>query len=411
MTHDAPLGPYGLDAAKGATLGVQRRVLVPVHHVVAGTRLEEVLPLLEVDRRIQVVYTQAPTLRFGAGTEEYLRGLDAARAEWRLAMASSFDLVVAAAHGGLENLHAPILFVPHGIGFNKLQPRRDGAGPPGRRYTGGACAAVLVYEGRVVPSAIALAHERQLDQLAAACPEAVPVARVTGDPAYDRLLAGLARRPAYRAALGVRPGQRLVVVTSTHRPGSLLGRHPDLLPRLMAALPGDEYRVAAVIHPFVWSWHGRRSVRAWYSECLHAGLRLLPPERGWHGALVASDLVIGDGGSVTYYGAAIGRPVLMTVDPDEADVDPRSQMALLARAAPRLDAGRPLRPQIDAAIWDYGPSRYAEIRARASSAPGRSAALIRSTMYELMDLPEPAAPARFEPPPVPVPLVPFPEAA
>lgn len=411
MTSNVPLGPYGLDAAKGATLSVQRTVLVPVHHVVAGTRLAEVVPLLEADPRIQVVYTQAPTLRFGAGTKEYLRGLGVAQAEWRLATASSFDLVVAAAHGGLESLHAPILFVPHGIGFNKLQPRRDGAGPPGRRYTGGVSAAVLVYEGRVVPSVIALAHERQLDHLAEACPEAVPVARVTGDPAYDRLLAGLAHRTAYREALGVRPGQRLVVVTSTHRPSSLLGRHPDLLPRLMAALPEDRYRVTAVIHPSVWSWHGRRSVRAWYGDCLRAGLRLLPPERGWHGALVASDLVIGDGGSVTYYGAAIGRPALMTVDPEEADVVPDSQMALLARVAPRLNPGEPLRPQIDAAMRDYAPLRYAEIRARASSAPGRSAALIRSAMYELMDLPEPAGPARIEPAPMPVPLAPLPEVA
>lgn len=410
MTGDVPLGPYGLDAAKCATLGMSRKVLVPVHHVTAGTRLAEVLPLLEADRRVQVVYTRPPTMRFGTGRDEYLRGLEGLVIPWRLAIATPFDLAVAAAHGGLESVHAPVLLLPHGIGFSKLQPRWDGSGPPGRRYMGIANPASLVKYGRVVPSVLAVAHERQLGQLAEACPEATPVARVTGDPAYDRLLAGVEHRTAYREALDVRPGQRLIVVTSTHGNGSLLGRHPDLLPRLIAALPEERYRVAAVIHPNVWSSHSRRQVRAWYGECSRAGLRLLPPERGWHGALVGSDLVIGDGGSVTYYGAAIGRPVLVAVAPEE-DVDPDSQMALLAGVAPRLDAGRPLRPQIDAAIRDYTPSRYAEIRARASSAPGRSAALIRSAMYELMDLPEPGAPARIEPAPVPVPLAPFPEAA
>lgn len=411
MTGDVPLGPYGLDAAKCATLRVERTVLVPVHHVTAGTRLAEVMHLLETDRRIQVVYTQAPTQRFGAGTAEYLRNLGGALIDWRLAIALPFDLAVAAAHGGLERLHAPVLFVPHGIGFNKLQVRRDGAGPVGRRFTGSASPSSLVKYGRVVPSVFALAHERQLDQLATACPEAVPVARVTGDPAYDRLLASVAHRAAYRDALGVRPGQRLVVVTSTYRTTSLLGRHPDLLPRLMAALPEQDYRVGAVIHPSVWNWHGHRQVRGWYGDCVRAGLRLLPPERGWHGALIASDLVIGDGGSVSYYAAGIGRPVLMAVAGDEADVDPDSQMALLGRIAPRLDTGLPLRPQIDAAMCDYAPPRYAEVRARASSAPGRSAALIRSAMYELMDLPEPVTPARTEPAPVPVPLAPFPEVA
>ena len=410
MTGDAPLGPYGLDAGKCATLTVARTVLVPVHHVTAGTRLAEVLPLLERDRRIQVVYTQAPTVRFGAGTAEYLRGLGGVVVPWRMAMATRFDLAVAAAHGGLENLHAPVLYLPHGVGFGRLQPRWEGHGPAGRRYGADASPAVLVRYGRVVPSAIIVGHERQLEQLNAACPEALPVARVAGDPAYDRLLVSLGRRQAYREALGVRPGRRLVVVTSSHRPGSLLGRHPDLPARVMAALPADAYRVVAVIHPNVWTWHSRRQVRAWYDDCLRAGMLMLPPEQGWHGALVAADLVIGDCGSVTYYGAAVGRPVLLAAFSDDADVDPAAQMALLARSAPRLDPAMPVRPQIDAAMREGAPTDHAEIRSRVSSAPGHAAALIRSVMYELMDLPEPAVPARLDPAPVPVPLMPLPGA-
>lgn len=411
MTGDVPLGPYGLNAAKCATLRVERTVLVPVHHVTAGSRLAEVMHLLETDRRIQVVYTPGSTRRFGAGRDEYLRDLGGHVIPWSAAVAAKFDLVVAAAHGGLENLHGPVMVLPHGIGYSKIQPRWDGDGPPGRRVMGIAHPGFLVQFGRVVPSVLALAHERQLDQLAEACPEAVPVARVTGDPAYDRLLISAARRTAYREALGVRPGQRLVAVTSTHGATSLLGRQPDLLPRLMAALPEEKYRVAAIIHPSAWGPHSRRQIRSWYGECSRAGLRILPPERGWHGALVASDLVIGDGGSVTYYGASIGRPVLMAVALDGGNFHPASQMAQLGGLAPRLDAGRPLRPQIDAAIQEYEPLRYAEIRARASSEPGRSAELIRSAMYELLDLSEPVAPARLEPAPIPVPFAPFPEVA
>jgi len=411
MTGEIPLGPYGLDAGKCATVAVERTVLVPVHHVTAGTRLAEVVPLLERDRRVQVVYTQAPTVRFAAGTAAYLRRLGGVVIPWRLAIATRFDLAVAAAHGGLESLHAPVLYVPHGVGFGRYQPRWAGDGPAGRRYGPDGSPAVLVKYGRVVPSAIMVGHAGQLDQLRASCPEALPVARVAGDPAYDRLLASMERRQAYRDALGVRPGQKLVVVTSSHRTGSLLGRHPDLPSHLLAALPEEAYRVVAVIHPNVWNWHGHRQVLAWYDGCLRDGLRVLPPEHGWQAALVAADLVVGDCGSVTYYGAALGRPVLLAAFADDADVDPASQMALLARVAPRLDAALPVRPQIDAAIREHAPMRYAEVRARVSSAPGHSAALIRAAMYELMDLPEPAAPAHTDPAPLPVPLAPYPGAA
>ncbi|MEV0907906.1 hypothetical protein [Streptomyces hokutonensis] len=45
-------------------------------------------------------------------------------------------------------------------------------------------------------------------------------------------------RERYRRALGVRPGQRLVVLSSTWNPESLFGDAlPDLLPRLDPALP------------------------------------------------------------------------------------------------------------------------------------------------------------------------------
>ena len=411
MTGEASLGPYGPGASMGATRAVERTVLVVVHHVTAGTRLAEVVPLLETDRRVQVVYTRAPTQRFGAGTREYLRALGGVVVDWRLAIASRFDLAIAAAHGSLESLHAPVLCVPHGVGFGRYQPQWGGARPGGPRYTSDASPASLVKYGRVVPSAIAVAHRDQVEQLARACPEAEPVARVVGDPVYDRLMVSRARRSAYRAALGVLPGRTLVVVSSSHQRTSLIGRHPDLLPRLMAALPHDTYQVAAVVHPNVSSFHGMRQLAAWYSECVDGGMALLPPERGWHGALVAADLVIGDCGSVTYYGAALGRPVAIAAYPDDADVDPASQMALLGRVAPRLDPGLPLRPQIDAIIAGHSPPRYAEIRARVSSLPGRAAARLRSVMYELLDLPEPIRPARVAPAPLPVPLAPYPEAA
>ena len=54
-------GPFGLDAQRGQTLRYQRTVLVVVHTVTAGTRLVDVVPMLEADLRVQVVFTYAPS--------------------------------------------------------------------------------------------------------------------------------------------------------------------------------------------------------------------------------------------------------------------------------------------------------------------------------------------------------------
>src|SRR5262245_64530695 len=102
-------GPFGLDAAKGATVPGHRKVLAVVHHLTAATRLADVLPLLENDRRIQVAYTVAPASIFHRGLAEYLRALGGLVLPWEQATQLGFDLAIAASHGMLENLHAPVL--------------------------------------------------------------------------------------------------------------------------------------------------------------------------------------------------------------------------------------------------------------------------------------------------------------
>ncbi|POM22966.1 hypothetical protein BTM25_51720 [Actinomadura rubteroloni] len=255
----------------------------------------------------------------------------------------------------------------------------------------GLSAEWLLADGRLVPSSIVLSHPEQRDRLARACPEAVDAAVVAGDPCFDRILASLAHRRRYRAALGVPDGRRLVLVSSTWGPRSLLGRAPGLVARLLAELPADEYTVAAALHPNIWHGHGPWQVRAWLADALRAGLLLLPPRDGWRAALVAADAVVGDHGSVTFYGAALDRPVLLGAFPHD-DLDPDSPVAAFGRAAPALDTGRPLRPQLDRVLAGHAPGRYAEVTASTTAVPGRSAALLRAEMYRLMGLDEPASP-------------------
>ncbi|THJ35536.1 hypothetical protein E7Y31_22000, partial [Candidatus Frankia alpina] len=227
----------------------------------------------------------------------------------------------------------------------------------------------------MVPAAIVLSHAEQLDRLGRVCPPALPAAVIAGDPCYDRMRASRHRRREYRGALGVRPDQKLIVLTSTWGSGSLLERALELPARLVADLPMDEYRVVAAIHPNVWAQHGALEVRR------------------WRAALIAADLVVRDHGSVGVYGAALDRPVLLAAG-EPTEVDPAGSTARLLRLAPVLEPAYPLRRQVDDAIGGHIPGRYAELAAGTFALPGESLTTLRSLLYGLLGLPEPPGPAR-----------------
>lgn len=394
-------GPFGLDAARGQTFRYERTVLAVVHSVTAGTRLADVVPLLESDRRIQVIYTSPDSSLFTAGVPEFLAGLGGVVIPFRQAAQIRFDLAVAAADGGLERLHAPVLRMPHGVGFNKLPRAWAGQGPAAARVLGQADPARLVYHGRVTAAGIVVATTGQLERLRRGCPAAADVAVVAGDPCLDRLLASLSQRGAYRRALGT--AQRmLVAVSSTWGAGSLLESDPDLMCRLAAELPAEEYQIAMITHPSTWHWHGPRQVRAWYAEGARRGVLVVPPTASWRAVLAAADVLVGDHGSVTSYAAAAGIPVTLASYP-RAEVDQRSQVARLASIAPRFRRGKPAAGQFAKAVAAWNPQLHAAFRAEVTSAPGQAARIIRALMYRLMDLEEPGAPPAVKPVAEPVP--------
>ncbi|MFE2379705.1 hypothetical protein, partial [Streptomyces sp. NPDC059398] len=262
----------------------------------------------------------------------------------------------------------------------------------------------LLADGRPFVDALVLSHPEQLERLRRVCPQALRSAVLAGDPCFDRMLAARPYRERYRRALGVREGQRLIVLNSTWNPEGFFGDGggqdllPSLLPRLPAELPADDYRLAAVLHPNIWHGHGPGQIRAWLDRALRSGLTLIDPVRAWRQALIAADLVLGDFGAVTYYAAALGTPVLLASSAQEG-LDPEAPLAAFVRDAPRLDPLAPLRPQVEE-VWDRhrplaGPAEFT------TSSPGAAASLLRRSFYGLLELPEPAAPALLEPLPLP----------
>ncbi|MFI5841999.1 hypothetical protein ACIA8K_20030 [Catenuloplanes sp. NPDC051500] len=361
-----------------ATIRPLRTLLVVVRTGVTLTRLLDVLTLTAGDKRIQTYFTYDPDNppNFAAGTPGFLDRLEAPLIPWPDAVSRRFDLALAASENDrLHELDAPILLVPHGLGFHKYYP--------GSTTISGMDPSRLVHDGRVVPAAIALTHPAELAVLAAACPPAVPRAVVVGDPCLDRMIAGRHRVPLYRAALGAH-ARTLVVLASTWGPDGLWGRFPDLLEVLAATLPADEFAVAAILHPGIWSAHGPWQVRAWLERAAAAGLRIVSPEDGWQATLSAADLVVSDAGSLSLYAALLGRPLLLAGG--GPTVVPGSAMERLLASAPRLSPASDLLEQVQEALRATAPRL-----SPASDLPEQVQEALRATAPPLSpasDLPE-----------------------
>lgn len=366
--------PIGIDAKRWVSRPDCRTILIAVHTMVSCQRLLDIVELVEPDDRLQVVFTVAPDV-FNAGMTEHLQRLGALVIPWQQATHESFDLAIAAAHGGLHELHAPVLLVAHGAGHARL----FGGDPP---TVYGLDSPRLIRDGRVVASALMLSHEHERDVLARQCPDALPFATVAGDPCFDRLTGSLAMRPAYRRALGVTDRQQLVVVSSTWGRDGLFGGAPEVIRSLMTQLAG--LRVALLPHPAILGAHGSRQVGAWLRPCLDAGLILAEPAEDWRPYVAAADHLIGDRGSVTAYGAAVGLPVLCFRTRADGQAATGSPQSIVLDTAARLDVTRPLAPQLTAAT----PIDHRRVAAAITSRPGRAARLLRRAIYRLLGLPE-----------------------
>ncbi|WP_410655767.1 glycosyltransferase family 4 protein [Amycolatopsis sp. lyj-112] len=385
--------PISLQAQHWNTIEPERLVLVVAHHITSLLRLLDVITVFDSDPRIQVVFSWNGSDPFQHGIHRFLQDLGTVIIPWHQAIDTEFDLVIAANHGGLTEITAPLVIIPHGAGYNKNSPgnRKPETGnrkpETGNRSVFGLSPEWLLYNGRPIATSLVLSHEEQLARLESTTPAAASSAVVAGDPCFDRMLRSSHLRDQYRGRLGVAPGQKLVTISSTWWRRSLMGTWPSLFREVLACLPSDDYRVAAVIHPNVWHGHGPWQVHTWLADCVRAGLLVVPPEEGWQAMLIASDLVLGDHGATTCYAAGLLRPVLLASFPDE-DVAAGSAADLLGRTAPRLHRHVSLRDQITTAL-DQDVEAYRIVRDAVTSCPGESAARLRTLFYRHLDLAEP----------------------
>ncbi|MET8544215.1 translation initiation factor 2 [Kitasatospora sp. NPDC004799] len=362
-------------------------MLFAVRSAAALHRLLDLLPVFEGDGRVRCRFTLVPGSDFAA---DALAAVDAAGARcipWTEALATAHDLILTASpKGALDGLRGPQVLLPHGAGFNKALAREGSPELPS-----GLDPAFLLSDGRPTAALHALAHPDQVEQLAARVPGARRHAVVAGDPTLDRILESLDRRDAVRAALGT-GGRRLVVLSSTWGPQSLLSRRPDLPAELAARLPYDGYQLALIVHPNEYSRTGAFDLARRLRPALDAGLLLAAPYEEWAALLVAADALVTDHGSVALYAAALDLPVVAACDGAE-ELVPGSPMARLLAAVPRLDPAEPVLPQRPG-----GTRRFAE---QAFALTGRCLETLRPELYDLLGLAPPPHPVRPRPLPVP----------
>ncbi|MET9632702.1 hypothetical protein ABZX92_35135, partial [Lentzea sp. NPDC006480] len=351
--------PLGAGGAHRVTVPGCRRVLVIVPSIVAGTRLLDLLPLLNADYRVQTFFTQPELCNH---TEVFIKTIGGLTIPWEQALQHEFDLVLAASYRFIDRAPGPVLVLPHGASALKSRIRVRHTAEP----VHGLDRQLLMRDGKVHAAAIALSHQDELSVLTESCPEAVDTAVVAGDICLDRMRASLPFRDQYRRTLGVRPDETLVTISSTWTTESTFAKCPALyreLPRIA--------KVAVVLHPYIWTVHGAWQVRSWLANC---DVIVVPPEAGWQATMIASDVVVGDHGSTTQYAAAISRRMLLATLPE---VRKGSLAHALGEVVP-IYAG-----ELDEAVTAPG---FAGL---ISSRLDRAGIILRRTMYRLLGMPEP----------------------
>ncbi|WP_433473929.1 hypothetical protein ACQPZP_34785 [Spirillospora sp. CA-142024] len=333
----------GFDPDWWGRLGDRRTVLAVVGSPVPGQPALDVARLAGTDPRLRVLLTAAPGPSSDA-VEVMLKDAGAAPLPWSELEDGDVGLVVTASRVPARLPNAPLIVLPGAIPEDVAHRRAR---------------TVLTYAHRL---------DRPPDT-------EDDHGVVVGDSDHDRLVASLPMRDFYRRALGV-DGRRGLVVVSLPAAGACIRcRSLDVVGRLLADLPSDRYLVLGLPEP------GGCPGGPGLAVHLRDGLSLMPPEADWRAAVVAADWIVGPPGAVTRYGTIIGVPVLVT-GPAPGDA--------LRLLAVRLAAHRPVRPQLTEAAARWRPERVRPVLGRITSEPGRFDRNVRSLMYGLLRLPQPA---------------------
>jgi hypothetical protein len=399
MAPERPdLGPAAHDAHYWETCSSELRIYCLARTFVSAIQLEQELRIFESDPAVKLVWVLCSGSRFEHGLSEWFVSKKISVISYEQAVRGRCDLVVTTSEWIDVTPFAPrhVIVIPHGAGFHKYVQDTDAD----RLRLSGLARPEGLWTGQVTQ---VVTHPNQERQLAEACEHTVGRTALGGDSTFDLLLHSRGERAAYRKALGVSDDQRLITLGSTWGRESLFSLQFDLIGQLLAQLPFEQYRLALFLHPAVWSFEGECEILRRLSRHIDAGLMVIPPAEGWHGTLLASDLLIGDNSSTSLYGAMLDIPLLLAAFSE--NVVPGTVMARLGRTARFINPGMDLRSQIENEITHHDHTRAAKLVEQMIARPGESGELLRELCYTKAGLPVPEdeLPVHAAPMPTPKP--------
>jgi hypothetical protein len=394
------LGPAAHDADRWQTCPGQLIFYCFVRTFVSAIQLYQELLVFEGDTRVKLVWVRCPGSKLEHPLCDWLRSKGISLVPHEMATAGRRDLIITTSEwiDPIPFAPTPVVVIPHGLGFHKYVPDPD----TGIIRLAGLARPEGLRTGQVTQ---VVSHPNQARQLAEASEHTIGRTVLGGCSNFDLLRNSRGERADYRSALGVSADQRLIVLSSTWGTGSLFGQSFDLIGRLLAQLPFERYKLATFLHPGAWSFEGESEILRRLSKHIDSGLRVIPTTEGWHGTLLAGDLLIGDNGSVTLHGAMMDIPLLLGTFSDS--VVPGTVMADLGNGmANFIDPDGDLRQQIEDEIERHDSTRAARLIERTIARPGESGELLRALSYSKVKQPVPTdeLPARMAPAPVPKPF-------
>jgi hypothetical protein len=373
-------------------------VLFAARSATALHRLLDVLPVFGGDAGVRRRFTLVPGSEFDVEALAAIEHAGARTVPWDEAKGRSWDLIVAASpKGDVRELTGPLALIPHGAGFSK-SVRGEGSADS----ASGLDPAYLLDGRQAVAALHGLAHPAQIQRLATRSQRAAGRATVVGDPTLERILASLSLRKDYRAALGT-GARKLIALTSTWGPESLLRRRPALPAELAAALPHDAYQLALIVHPNERSLLSEFDLHQQLAPALSAGLVLPRSYEEWAAVLIAAQAVITDHGSTALYAAAVGCPLIGAYGGGE-ELIPGSPMDRLLARSPALPPGPAPGPDwISAAVERQHPDDVRALAEGVFAEQGHALDRLREEMYGLLRLPPPEHPVHAPTLPLPAP--------
>lgn len=358
----------------------RKRVLMTAHTLLTLKYIRRHFDLLRADDRLAFYATQVGD-DFSPGVSDALPHLGVPIVAFDEAIRQPWDVVLFATHGGASSFReaSSKIHIQHGIGAGKRVNGSDFT--YGRQWA--------LWEGKPRYDVMLEASNSTKQRAIRTVPELADRITVVGDLFCDDILAGVERREAFRAQLGIHPGQTAVLFMSTWGPHGLFrARGIELLAAAQRLPP--QYTFLVTMHNHLWA--GRFDEPSSWPE----HLAMLPEDRfaicgpldDWVPFVVAADLAVVDHGSLGLYYAMTRKPAMAIHVPDHV-VTPDAPATQLRARYLALERVTDLEAVIQAALRQHPFQDIEPILRDITSFPGEAAARTRSVLYQQLQIPLP----------------------